>query len=158
MAHATEGLGIDLDEAGIAELRDMGYHVEVSDACTCDLGRRFDTIIAGEVIEHLPEPVQFLRNMQRHLAQDGRLVLSTCNPFCARRVWKILRYGHPAVHPEHTAWYDPQTLMRIGMHADLVPVQLLWVREPRGLDLRVLPRFLRRYYSSNFILVFTPGE
>jgi len=60
------------------------------------------------------------------------------------------------VHSEHTAWYDPITLMALCMRCGLQPEQLIWVREPVGLDLRVLPRLFRRFYNSNFILVLVP--
>ena len=151
---AAECLGLDIDEDGVAELNRMGFPAMVADACTCDLGRKFETIIAGELIEHLTHGARFLSNMGRHLEPGGRLVISTCNPFSTKRLWKILRYGHPAVHPKHTTWYDPLTLMELAARCGFVPKQLIWVQEQKGLDLRVLPRLLRRYYSGNFIIAF----
>lgn len=41
----------------------------------------FDTIIAGETIEHLENPPQFLREAKRVLKDDGVLLISTPNPY-----------------------------------------------------------------------------
>jgi ubiquinone/menaquinone biosynthesis C-methylase UbiE len=41
----------------------------------------FDTILAGEIIEHVEQPLQFLRNCRRLLKSGGLLVLSTPNPY-----------------------------------------------------------------------------
>ena len=155
---AAECVGLDLDEEGVAELNRLGMGAQVGDACTCDLGRTFDTIIAGELIEHLPDPAAFFANMRRHLAPGGRLVVSTCNPFYIKQLWKILRHGRPAVHAEHTAWYDPITLMRLAAYHGFVPKQLIWVCEPAGADLRVLLRRVRKYFAENFILVLEPAD
>lgn len=43
-------------------------------------GRKFDTIICGELIEHLENPYQFLHNIYNLLADSGKLILSTPNP------------------------------------------------------------------------------
>lgn len=43
-------------------------------------GRRFDTIIAAELIEHLENPYAFLRDLRSLLAPGGRLLVSTPNP------------------------------------------------------------------------------
>lgn len=40
----------------------------------------FDTILAGEILEHLECPVAFLRNVREALRPGGRLILSTPNP------------------------------------------------------------------------------
>jgi len=154
---ASACLGIDLDEEGVAELNRRGFRAQVADACTCELGETFETIVAGELIEHLPDPAAFFGNMRRHLAAGGRLALSTCNPFCSKQLFKILRHGRPAVHPEHTAWYDPLTLMRLATHFGFEPLELIWIRERRGFDLRMLPRLFRKYFSENFVLVLGVG-
>jgi 2-polyprenyl-3-methyl-5-hydroxy-6-metoxy-1,4-benzoquinol methylase len=41
----------------------------------------FDAIVAGEIIEHLEEPLEFLRVCRRVIKPGGRLVLSTPNPY-----------------------------------------------------------------------------
>jgi 2-polyprenyl-3-methyl-5-hydroxy-6-metoxy-1,4-benzoquinol methylase len=61
-----------------------GYAEEIQGDAT-DLGRslggrRFDTIVAGELIEHLEDPYAFLRGLHPFLADGGRLILSTPNP------------------------------------------------------------------------------
>ena len=68
-------LGVDIDPEGAAVLNKQGYHVIVADVETMALGRQFDTIVAGEIIEHLENPGLFLRNMHRHLKPGGVVVV-----------------------------------------------------------------------------------
>lgn len=44
-----------------------------------NLNKKFDTIIAGEIIEHLENPSYFLRFCFNHLKKGGRLILTTPN-------------------------------------------------------------------------------
>lgn len=41
----------------------------------------FDTVVAGELIEHLENPIQFLRDSRCLLRKGGTLILSTPNPY-----------------------------------------------------------------------------
>ncbi len=89
-----------------------GYAVQLADAEDFDLGRRFDTVFAGEVIEHLDNVHGFLSSVRRHLAPGGRLVLTTPNAFyvgCFVYRWG----GHGQVHPQHTCWYCEDTLRHV---------------------------------------------
>jgi SAM-dependent methyltransferase len=43
--------------------------------------KSFDSIIAGELIEHLENPASFLRGCRSILRDDGRLLLTTPNPY-----------------------------------------------------------------------------
>src|SRR2546421_4287429 len=54
-------LGVDIDPEGAAVLNQQGYHVIVENVETMNLDRQFNTIIAGEIIEHLENPGLFLR-------------------------------------------------------------------------------------------------
>lgn len=53
---------------------------DASDPASALDGERFDTVVAGEFIEHLEDPLGFLRRVREVLAPGGRLVLSTPNP------------------------------------------------------------------------------
>jgi SAM-dependent methyltransferase len=126
-----EALGVDVDAVGIGALRAKGYNVEHADAQTMDLGRRFDTIVAGETIEHLENPGQFLRNLRRHARPGGVLILSTPNPFYLKQTWKILRGKPPEVHEEHTVWFDPITLGQLLIRTGWQPEQAFWIQPAR---------------------------
>ena len=124
-------LGVDIDPEGVEILRKRGYNVVAADVETMDLGRQFDVVVAGEIIEHLPNPGRALTTIRKHLKPGGRLILSTVNPFCIEQWWKILKYNDVQVHEEHTMWFDPRTLGRLLAMSGYEVQRLYWLRKRR---------------------------
>jgi SAM-dependent methyltransferase len=84
--HVIRGLaksvvGVERDPEQVAALRASGYEVVEGDAEDFDMGRRFDVVFAGEIIEHLSNPGRFLAVAHRHLRETGLLLLTTPNRF-----------------------------------------------------------------------------
>jgi SAM-dependent methyltransferase len=144
--------GLDIDAAGVEALNAMGYRVVCANAETADLGRTFETIVAGEIIEHLENPGQFVRNMHRHLTPGGKLLISTPNPFYHGQTWKIWRYGRPAVHEDHTLWQDPITLEQLLKRAGMRVAEGYWI-QPRTRLLKSWKRAFRPYFAHSFLVV-----
>jgi len=109
-AHVT---GLDIDESGVKQMQKEGLDVVAGNAETMDLGKRFDCIIAGEIIEHLSNAGLFLENMKKHLTDDGIFILTTANAFGILSFYRILRKRQVKVHAEHTCWYDPKTISEL---------------------------------------------
>lgn len=111
-AESTDVVGIDMDEEAIAIIKERGLDVRVGDARNFDLGRKFEVVFAGELIEHLDDVRGFLQSVRRHLLPGGRLVLTTPNPFYFANF--IYRYGgHAHVHYQHTCWFCEDTIKRV---------------------------------------------
>jgi 2-polyprenyl-3-methyl-5-hydroxy-6-metoxy-1,4-benzoquinol methylase len=144
--------GVDIDAPGVEALRAQGFDVVCADAQTMDLGRQFDAIVAGEVIEHVENPGMLLRNLRRHLKSGGRLIISTPNPFFAAQTWKIWRHGEPQCHEGHVAWYDPLTLLALMERCGLQAVEGYWIAPRRGW-LKAWKRFFRPYFGHSFLVV-----
>ncbi len=147
-----ETLGVDIDPEGAAVLNKQGYHVIVADVETMDLGKQFDTIIAGEIIEHLENPGLFMRNMHKHLVPGGVIIVSTPNPFYSGSAWKIWRYGKPAVHEEHMGWQDPTTLGQLFKRTGFEPFDGYWI-QPTPAIWKTWKRLIRPYFSHTFMML-----
>lgn len=148
-------LGVDIDPVGVETLKGMGFNAVCADVETMDLGRRFDTIVAGEIIEHLENPGRFLRNLKRHLNPGGVLLISTPNPFYCSQTWKIWRHGMPQVHEDHVTWFDPLTMEQMLKRTGFRVTEGYWVTGRRW-SLLNWKRLLRPYFSHSFLLVAQP--
>jgi 2-polyprenyl-3-methyl-5-hydroxy-6-metoxy-1,4-benzoquinol methylase len=104
--------GIDLDEGRLQQARDAGFeNLYSADAQDFDLGREFDTVVAGELIEHVGNPAGFLRSAAAHVKPGGRLVLTT--PYSLglpNVIYGWLKFPNTCSNPEHTMWFCPATL------------------------------------------------
>lgn len=105
-------LGIDILEDDVKVLCDEGYNMEVANAETFELDKKFDVIFAGELIEHLSNPGLFLRQSRKHLKRNGYFVLTTPNTFYLPRLLGCIKNieDNPIVNEEHTTWFSPSTL------------------------------------------------
>jgi SAM-dependent methyltransferase len=75
-------VGVDLDEAILKQSRKRyprAVFLLPPEFETYAAGS-FDTVSALAIIEHLDDPSGFLKSMRRHLAPNGRIVLTTPNP------------------------------------------------------------------------------
>jgi SAM-dependent methyltransferase len=81
---------------------------------TMSFPHKFDTIVAGELIEHLTDPAAFLRNARDLLQQEGRLVLSTPYAFgLIHLAYAYLRFPATCSNSQHVYLFCPSTLSNL---------------------------------------------
>jgi SAM-dependent methyltransferase len=108
-------VGIDTNVDGIKALKEIGYDIRMGDAENIDLAEQFDTILAGELIEHLSNPGMFLETARRHLKPEGRLIITTPYSFAAiNLLYAFLKFPKTCSNPEHTVWFCPSTLQELA--------------------------------------------
>lgn len=108
--------GIDVSQENVESLRRSGFtNLYVQSAESFELEDRFDTIVAGELIEHLANPGMFLQRARRHLNDNGAVVLTTPNPFSiAYFLYAVLKFPKTCFNFEHTCWFCPRTMAQLA--------------------------------------------
>lgn len=159
--------GIDISGANISKMRELGFDdLHVQSADTFRLDRTFNTVVAGELIEHVSNPGAFLARVREHLRPGGRLILST--PY----VFSLMYAAYAAFHfpktcqnGEHTLWLCPSTITELAgreffeiehwqLVDDFSPAVTSWKYRAYWLLIRTLGLFLPdRFTKTNMIVV-----
>jgi SAM-dependent methyltransferase len=108
-------VGIDISAENIDALRRQGFaNVHVQSAETFQLAEKFDSIVAGELIEHLANPGLFLQQARRHLKPGGRIVITTPHPFSLFDItYALLKFPKTCQNSQHACWFCPQTMKEL---------------------------------------------
>jgi SAM-dependent methyltransferase len=115
---SRELYGFDFDQEGIDVLASKGfdnlYRADLQKLSDVQLEKKFDVIIAGEMIEHLNNPGEFLSGIKRFMNRDTQLVITTINAYSGMRFFVYGLRGQRGslepVHPDHVAYYSYSTL------------------------------------------------
>lgn len=110
---ASRVVGLDYYKEGVDYLNRLGYDIVHADAQRFHLGRQFDAVMAGDIIEHLENLDGFLECCKEHLRDDGVLLITTPNPWYWRNTLKAALLPEVRANPEHTCWFCPQTLRQL---------------------------------------------
>jgi len=125
---ASSVVGIDVLQDAIEILRsEFGYECYCADVTKLDkltLNRKFDIIVAGEIIEHLENPGLMVEGIKRFMHNRSLLVITTPNPYAIRWILMSLLSipEEKWVWFEHTSWFSRKTLenLMIRMNYDIV--------------------------------------
>jgi 2-polyprenyl-3-methyl-5-hydroxy-6-metoxy-1,4-benzoquinol methylase len=121
--------GFDVDAASLELVRqampsERFVVADVAEAVPEEERGRYELVVAGEVLEHVPDADSFLRGCGALLAPGGRLCVTVPNACCPKIGVRALA-GRESVHPDHRVYYSPRTLTRTLTGAGYEPVELL---------------------------------
>lgn len=111
---ARRCVGVDTNAEGIALLRSLGFTEVFGPDETPNDG--YDICMLADVIEHVVDPVDFLRSMRRH--RFAELVVATPNAFR----WRNSLPGPELINTDHRFWFTPYTLCKVLVDAGYEPL------------------------------------
>ncbi|MBA4381836.1 MAG: hypothetical protein C0406_04650 [Sideroxydans sp.] len=117
-------VGVEFDEVSVGLAHDRGLDARlgsVEDAAFPS--ESFDAVVSSHVIEHLPDPLGFLKECRRVLKNNGRLVLTTPNAASLghRLFVKNWRGLEP---PRHLHIFGPNALLALAKQAGFRDVRV----------------------------------
>lgn len=124
---ASEAVGLDIAEHEAKALNEAGFDIVIGDAEDFDLGRTFDVVVAGDLIEHMSNPGRLLDAARRHLGPKSLLVVTTPNPFNVEQPLHVLGSRTIEFNPQHTLWLDPIVSYELFTRAGLDLVDFHWI-------------------------------
>ncbi|MCA6073422.1 class I SAM-dependent methyltransferase [Fulvivirga sedimenti] len=141
--------GIDIDRGKIDKIREAGYNVQFGDAQNFDLGKTFELVHAGELIEHLDNFNGFLTSAKKHMNADSRMLVTTPN---ALRVGNFIysMTGGLKVNDEHTCWFCKTTLKTLFDRNGLEIVEMGYLKhETYSVPRKVMSKVIRSILSED---------
>jgi hypothetical protein len=148
---ASHCVGVDTNAEGVSLLRELGFpEVYLPDDAPDE---SYDLCLLADVIEHVGDPVSFLRSMRRY--QFKQLVVITPNVFR----WRNSLPGGELINTDHRYWFSPYTLCKVLVDAGYEPqrVELCHGDHTRwqgALAARVMDHFPR--YRETLIVAARP--
>lgn len=112
--HAKTVLGVDCLENEVKVLKEQGLNVICANVEEITLDDKFEVIVAGDLIEHLPNPGRFLERVYDLLTPDGIFLVTTPNPVHFMRFIQLFLRGRVTVNSEHTCWFNEEVLLQLA--------------------------------------------
>ena len=111
----NEVVGVDVDRGALAQAAALGIEPvwgDAGEALPFEDGR-FDVVVVGELLEHLPLPQQTVAEARRVLRPGGRLVGSVPNAYRLKNRLAFLRGHPPDPDPTHLHQFSPEAVRRL---------------------------------------------
>ncbi|MBK9336772.1 MAG: methyltransferase domain-containing protein [Lewinellaceae bacterium] len=124
--NCTDLVGIDIDEQGIAYMQQAGFEAYRANVLTdpapeAVLNRKWDYIVAGEVLEHVDNPVDFLSAIrQKYGPVTDRIIITVPNALSYTNFRFALR-NTEMINSDHRFWFSPFTLLKVVERAGIIP-------------------------------------
>lgn len=114
-----EAWGLDPDNNAENAAKKLGLKFHKGFIENCPFPKNyFDLITASQVIEHVPEPLKFLKECRKFLKPNGKIILSTPNNNALyEKLWKE-KWLHWHI-PYHLNHFNKKTLFYLAKHAGL---------------------------------------
>jgi len=132
--------GIDINEKAVKELRSFYFDTIFTKENRKTTEIEWHYIILGEILEHIPEPVAFLKQIKK-LHPKSKILITTPNAFSLKNFINVFRRKE-SVNSDHYFWFSEKTLLRTLKKANLSG------------DIKYIESYERGFFTSIFLILF----
>ncbi len=161
LAVAEKVIGVDISEEAIAYFKanhsfpDLFLHDVINDEPLAAItAERWDIMLLGEILEHVDNPVDFLKRLlEKYGSYVRAIIISVPNATCLMN-FRMARLHKEYINSDHRFWFTPYTLAKVGLQAGWQPVEFEYCQnnDPGKWFFR---RAIRRHPALRETLVFT---
>jgi hypothetical protein len=132
MDSAKNCIGIDINEAGIQQVKDQ-YNIK--DIYFADIikepfpeitSRKWDYIILGEILEHTDNPVLFLNRIKELYKKNIDKIIITVPNVLNFETFRHLKTNTEFINTDHRYWFTAYTILKVINQANLGKPVLLY--------------------------------
>jgi len=76
----------------------------------------YDYILLGEILEHVAEPISFLKSIHEKFVNAKEIIITVPNAFTSRNFYNIKR-GIEEINTDHKYWFTPFTISKVVTEA-----------------------------------------
>jgi len=123
-------LGLDINGHALEHLR-INYGMEglfCFDVCEGPFrtSNPYDYVLLGEMLEHVGDPVAFLKKVKENL-QDSteHIIITVPNAYSERHVKVYYEKGLEVINSDHRFWFTPYTLLKVMYEAGISIIDLM---------------------------------
>ena len=125
-------IGIDIDKEAITYIRDkLGIkNVIPGDILNDNLDEinreKWDYVVFGEIIEHLDNPVEFLRIFKNKYGDTvKKFIITVPSIFNLSQIRNIRKYRE-VINTDHRFWFTPYTILKVLVRSGYSPEKILY--------------------------------
>ena len=149
-------MGIELNRNAVVAARAKGLDVRCADVSEIALEQegKFDVVCSFQVLEHVPEPANFLRSCLKCLRANGLLIIGVPNADAYLGVQPDELLNMP---PHHLSWWREETFWRVGseLRSEVIAIESTPLTD-KTMYVRVLIlNALRRKLGSRQLFFFS---
>jgi hypothetical protein len=128
--NANRCFGIDIDKESIEFIKnELGYeNVFCANILTDDINQinesKWDYAVFGEIIEHLDDPVNFLKVFKTKYGNSiSRFIITVPSIYNKRQFTNMMNYRE-VINSDHRFWFTPYTIAKVLVSAGYDPERI----------------------------------
>jgi hypothetical protein len=130
--NSTDCIGIDIDNESIDFIKtELGYkNVYHGNILTDELKEikngKWDYAVFGEIVEHLDDPVHFLKTFKAKFGENvDRFIITVPMIYNIRQFTNMMNYRE-VINSDHRFWFTPYTISKVLVSAGYSPDKIIY--------------------------------
>jgi hypothetical protein len=148
-------IGIDIDKESIEFIKnELGYKNVFHGDITTDhfdgiKSEKWEYAVFGELIEHLDNPVNFLKSFKERYGENvSRFIITVPGIYNRRQFRNMLNYKE-IINSDHRFWFTPYTISKVVASAGFIPENITYANLVSLSVPELITRKLRQFAGIN---------
>jgi hypothetical protein len=126
---SLECIGVDIDKESIDYVRKLGYqNVICGDMAVSPLpeitSQKWDFLVLGEILEHVDNPVSFLKDIKNNYMGSIDKVVVTVPNILSLFYYNKMKKGFEFTNTDHRYWFTPYTILKVILQSGIIPTDI----------------------------------